>query len=292
LEGDDSDFGWAVEAEGEAHGADAAVDVELHAVEVEVAFGVLLAHGWKDEWTEEGEPDLAAVGVAGEHEIDEMAAGMGDDVVGVVGLVCHEDDRAVGLFGEGEIEVGMALTGVVDAADPEPGAVALDRDVLVDQNGNAMGCEGVDDGRGVEGDVVVAKDGVAEGSGEGGEEFGAAADGVAASDEGQGTVGDEVTGEEDEVGGKVVDFADDALEEERLGVFVEVDVAELNDAVAVEGGGEIVDGDGALDNVELVASDLAGIESHTRGSDARANEEFSSGETRSLGRTSNAGHMP
>jgi len=30
------------------------------------------------------------VGVAGEHEIDEMTAGVGDDVVGEVGLVGHE----------------------------------------------------------------------------------------------------------------------------------------------------------------------------------------------------------
>jgi hypothetical protein len=230
------------------------------------------------------------VGVAGEHEIDEMSAGMGDDVVGVVGLVCHEDDGAVGIFGEGEIEVGMALARIVDAGDPEAGAIALDGDVLVNQNGSAVGSEGVDDGRGVEGDVVVAKDGVAEGCGEGGEEFGAAADGVAAGNEGQGAVGDEVAGEEDEVWGEVVDFADDAFEEEWLGVFVEVDVAELDDAVAVERGGEIVDGDGALDDVELVASDLAGIESHTGCCDARANEEFSSGETRSLRGSGNAGH--
>ena len=42
LEGDYCDFGGAVEAEGQAYGADAAVDVELHLVEAVVAFGVLL----------------------------------------------------------------------------------------------------------------------------------------------------------------------------------------------------------------------------------------------------------
>ena len=128
LEGDDGDLRWAVEAEGQAYGADAAVDVELHLVEAEVAFGILLAHGREDERAEEGEADLAAVGVAGEHEVDERAAGVGDDVVGVVGLVGHEDDGAVGFGGDGEVEVGVAGAGVVDAAEPEAGAVAFDGD--------------------------------------------------------------------------------------------------------------------------------------------------------------------
>ena len=78
-----------------------------------------------------------------------------------------------------------------------------------------------------------------------------------------GAVGDEVAGEQDEVGGEGVDVADDAFEEEGFGVLVEVDVAELDDAVAVEGGGKICDGDGPVDDVDFVASDLAGVESQT-----------------------------
>ncbi len=74
MQGEDRDLGGAVEAEGQAYGSDAAVDVELHVVEAEVAFDVLLAHGREDERAEEGEADLAAVGVAGEHEVDERAA--------------------------------------------------------------------------------------------------------------------------------------------------------------------------------------------------------------------------
>src|SRR5260370_440804 len=75
------------------------------------------------------------------------------------------------------------------------------------------------------------------------------------------------------------------------GVLVEVDVAELDDAIAVEGGGQIVDGDGAFDDVELVAGDLAGIESEPGGSDAGAYEEVSPGESLRLGR-GDAEHMP
>jgi|SRR5271163_811663 len=154
----------------------------------------------------------------------------------------------------------MAGARIVDTAEPEAGAVAFDRKVLIDQNRSAVGGEGVDDDGGVEGYVVVAKDGAAEGSGERGEDLGAAADGVAAGDEGEGAVSDEVAGEEDEVGGEVVDLADDALEEEWFGVLVEVDVADLDDAVAVEGSREICDGDGTVDDVDFVACDLAGVE--------------------------------
>ncbi len=116
LEGDDCDFGGAVETEGKAHGADAAVDVELHPVEAIEAFGVLLAHGREDERAEEGEPDLAAMGVTGKHEVDERTARVGEDLVGVVGLVRHEKDGTVWFGGNGQVEVGMAGAGVVDAA--------------------------------------------------------------------------------------------------------------------------------------------------------------------------------
>ena len=230
-------------------------------VEAVEAFGVFLAHRRQDERTEEGQPDLAAVGVAGKHEVDERTARVGDDVVGIVGFVCHEDDGTVGFGGNGQVEVGVAGAGVVDAAEPEAVAVAFDGEMLVDQNGSAVRGEGLDNQRAVEGDIVVAEDAVAKGCGEGGEDLGAAAEGVAAGDEGEGAVGDEVAGEEDEIGGDGVNFVDDVFQEEGLGVLVEVDVAELDDAIAVEGGWQIGDGDGALNDVEFVAGDLAGVES-------------------------------
>lgn len=116
LQGDDRNFGGAVEAEGQAYCADAAVDVELHLVEAVVALGVLQTHGGQDERAEEGQADLAAVGVAGEHEVDQVAARMLDDVIGKVGFVCHEKDGAVGFGGNGEIEVRVTGAGVIDAA--------------------------------------------------------------------------------------------------------------------------------------------------------------------------------
>ena len=66
-----------------------------------VAFGVELAHGGQDEGTEEWKADLASVGVAGEHEVYEIGAGVFEDGVDEVGLVGHEDDGAVGVGGDG-----------------------------------------------------------------------------------------------------------------------------------------------------------------------------------------------
>ena len=150
--------------------------------------------------------------------------------------------------------------------------------------------EGLDNQTAVEGDIVVAKDGVAKGRGEGGEDLGATADCVAAGDEGEGAVGDEVAGDENEVWSESVDFVDDALEEEGFGVLVEVDVAELDDAIAVEGVGEICDRDGSLDDVDFVACDLGGVEGQPCGGNAGSDEEVSSGET-GRQRGGGTGHM-
>ena len=72
------DLRWAVEAEGNAHGADAAVDVELHAGRSGRGPRRTSCPWGEDERADEGEADLAAVGVAGEHQVDERAAGMGE----------------------------------------------------------------------------------------------------------------------------------------------------------------------------------------------------------------------
>ena len=243
-----------------------------------VAFGVELGHGGQDEWAEEGEADLASVGVTGEDEVDEWGAGVFQDIFYVVWLVGHEDDGAVGADGDGEVEVGVAGAGVFDAAEPEAGAVALDGDVLVDEDWGAVFLEGVDDEGGAYSYVMVAEDGVAERGGEGGEDLGAAVGGVVGGDEGEGSEGDEVSGDEDEVGREGVDVFDDAVEEVGLGVLVDVDIAYLDDAVAVEGGGKVADGDGTLDDVDLVAADFAGVEGDACGGDSGADEESAAGD--------------
>jgi len=106
----------------------------------------------------------------------------------------------------------------------------------------------------------------------------AAVDGVVGGDEGEGAEGNEVAGDEDEVGGEGVDAFDDAIDEVRLGVLVDVDVADLDDAVAVEGSGEVADGDGTLNDVDLVAGDFAGVEGESGGGDSRADQELAAGD--------------
>ena len=185
LKRQEGDFRWAVESEGQADGADAAVDVKLDVLQVIEAFGVDLAHGRQNERTGEGQTNLAAVGVTGKDEIDERAAGVFHDGVCVVGLVRHQNDGGVRFGGYGEIEIGVAGSGVFEAADPEAVAVFFDGDVLVDQHRSSVAGECFNDHGGVEGDVVVAEDGVAQRCGESGEDLGAAVHGVFAGDEGE-----------------------------------------------------------------------------------------------------------
>lgn len=260
LEGEVGEFGGAVEAEGDADGADASVDVELHVAEFVEAFDVLLAHGRENEGADVGDADLAAMGVAGEHDVDERKAGVLDDVIDVVGLVTHEDDGRAGIGGDGEVEVWLAGTGVVGAGDPEDVFSAFEGGVAVDEDGCAVCFEGIDDVIGTDGDVVVAEDAEALGSLEGGEDFGGEAGGVPGDGVGTGAAGDEVTGDEDEVGVEIVDLMDHAFEEEGFGELFEVNIAHLDDAEALEAVGEIADGEGLLGDFELVAGVGAGVE--------------------------------
>ncbi len=216
---------------------------------------------------------------------------MGHDGVGVVGFVCHEDDWTVGLRGDSEIEVGSTGSGIIDTADPETRPIALDGEVSVDENWCAAAGESLDDHWGIDGYIVIAEDGIAQRSGECGDDLCASVRGMFAGYESDRAVSDEVAGEKDEVRIQAVDLADDALEEERFGVLVEVDVAELNDAVAVEGCGEVRDGDGAVDDVDFVACDLSGVKSQSRGGSPGADEEVASRKARRLGGL-RAGHTP
>ena len=262
VEGEGGDLGGAVEADGEADRAEAAIDVELglSVREMEEAFDVLLAHGGEAEGWEEGQADLSAVGVAREDEVGAAGAGMAQDGVGEVGLVAHDDERAVELSGDGAVEVGLGVGDVVEAGEPEALAVSLDGEVLVDQRGDAVAGEGVEDALGADLDVVVAEDGVAEGALEVAQDGGAAGGGL----EGVGPVtragADVVAGEEDEVGLELVEAVDGVLEEGGLGELFEVDVAELGDTEAVEGVGEAGDVDGVVLGDELVAGDLGGVD--------------------------------
>jgi hypothetical protein len=279
LEGEEGDLGGAVEAEGQPHSTDSAIDVELHAVQLVKAFGIDSAHGRQDERSEEGKLDLSAVRVAGKHQVDKATLGMGGDLVGEVGFVGHQDYWTVGFSRDGKIQVRPACTGVIYAGEPDTIAFALDGGVLVDENGCAVGGEGLGYQRTVESDVMIAEDGVAVGSLERGEDFGTAVDGVPTREISEGAMGDEVARKQDEVGGEVVDFFDDVFEEEGFGEFVKVDVADLGDAIAVKGTGEIGQVEGAVDDVDLVTANFARVEGQTSCGRTCSDEEFSPGDS-------------
>lgn len=252
-EGEVGEFGGAVEAEGEAYCADASIDVELHVVEVKDSFDVLLAHGREDQRADVGEADLAAVGVAGEHEVDEREAGMPDDPVDIIRLMAHEEDGCVGPGGDGVVEVGSAGAGVVGATQPEDVVTAFNGGVAVDEDGGSVGLEGANDVLGTDADVVVAEDAEALRRFECGEDLGCGSCGLPGDGVGPGSTADEVSGDEDEVGLEGIDLGDHAFEEVGLGELLEVDIAHLDDAEALKGVGEIADGDGAVRDLEFVA---------------------------------------
>jgi len=125
---------------------------------------------------------------------------------------------------------------------------------------------------------VVAHDAEAERAGEAAEDFGAAMNGALGEAERQRAVADEVSGKQEQVGREAVYFGDDAGDEGGVGELVEVDVGDLDDAVVLEGFGEIGDGDGSSEDAELVAGDLAGIKGHAGGDGGASEEEVAAGE--------------
>lgn len=79
---------------------------------------------------------------------------------------------------------------------------------------------------------------------------------------------DVVSIEEDEVGFERIDAFDDAIEKEGLRVLVEMDIAEQNHAEAMKARREVVDVNGAVDNLHFMASDLPGVKNHAGRGDA------------------------
>lgn len=279
AEGGYCDLRRAVKAEGKAYCAQTAVDVELHRAEVIVAFRVDLSHGWKCgfEGAEAGETDLSTVGVAGEDQVYELAAGMFDDGIDVVGLVGHDDDGGVRAGGHDEIEIWMAAEDVVQAAEPEVLTAAFDAGELVDEERDSVVLQVVADDEGVENGVVVAEDAEALGAIECIEQGSAAAGGGEGDARGLDAVGDVVAGDEDEVRGEGVDAFDHLGEEELFSKLFKVNIADLDEAEAVEGGGQVADGKGALGDVDVVAGEFAGVEGDAGCRGCGAEEEVAAG---------------
>ena len=235
------------------------------------------------------------MGVAGEHEVDEREAGVLDYGIYEVGLVAEEDDGGVGVRRDGEVKIAGGDSRIVGAGEPDVGVAAFDGGVAVDQDGGAVGFEGVDDGLRAYGDVVVAEDGVTLRGGEAGEDLGTKAGGFDGEGDRTGAAADEVAGEDDEIGLEGVDALDGFLEEIRFGVLLEVDVGQLGNAEALEGVGEVFDGNGAGDDFELVAGGHTGVGGHSEASRGGARDESATCEGREMwviGRARSKRHSP
>ncbi len=204
-----------------------------------MTFRVLQSHRWKDDSTDKGKAYLASVGVTGEHEINQMTFGMSRDHISEVGLMRHQEDGAIRCVWYGQVEVGMTGARIVYTCQPEAGTTPYDGKVAVDQERCSVVGESLCDQRCVEGDVVIAQAAVAQGSGKGADYLRAAMNGVIAGDEGDRTVRDEVSGEQDQIGVELVDLVDDALEEQGFGKLVEVNVADLHNAISMEWRGQL-----------------------------------------------------
>src|SRR5208337_1993311 len=83
---------------------------------------------------------------------------------------------------------------------------------------------------------------------------------------------DEIPGEKNGIGLDTVDAVNDMVKEERLSVVIHVDVAELDDAHAIKGRGQIAQIKVALRYLDPMAFDLARIERQS-GSTAQASFE-------------------
>lgn len=178
---------------------------------------------------------------------------MEDDVFDVVRFVAHEDDGSAWVWGDGEVEVGGAGTGVVSATEPEEIAATLEGEVAVDEHGGPVGFEGRDDMVGADVDVVVAEDAEALGGLEGGEDFGSHAGAAPGDGKRKRAATDEIARDQDEVWRHVVGQGDHLLEEGGFGELLQVDIAYLNDAEVLKAVREIADRDGEAGDFELVA---------------------------------------
>ena len=75
---------------------------------------------------------------------------------------------------------------------------------------------------------------------------------------------------------------DDVLDVPGLGVFLEVDVAELDDAEAEEGVGQVRYGDGAVRNLKLVPAMSGRVRGERRPEGGGADDEAAAGDGRAV----------
>ena len=162
--------------------------------------------------------------------------------------------------------------------------LALDAHKLVDEHGEPVVFHVVADDATAYGSVVVSKDAESLRACESAEEFRAATGGFVRHFQRQRAAAYEVTCDQQEVGLEGVDPCDDVFEKVLLGVLLQVDVRELDNAEAVKGGRQVADEEGGVGDLELVAADLVGVEGEGCGGGDGSGDEVATGEQGGLSR--------
>ena len=127
------DFGRAVKAKWKFDCADAAVDVKLKVTEAKPALDIFVAVRREVERRKERDANLAAVGMAAEHESDSLALGLHEQVVNEVRGMAEKNDWFVRNIPDrlrhGGGGIGYTANGIVETCQPESAAGALDGQV-------------------------------------------------------------------------------------------------------------------------------------------------------------------
>src|SRR5271170_4328265 len=117
-QGDQRNLWRAAEAKGNAYSTNSPGHVELHITEGEQPFHILHAERRQVHRGHERYPDLAAMSMARQHEVDART----DDLVGVVGFVRHQNKRLGArhsTFWYGSADVGATShENIRDASQP------------------------------------------------------------------------------------------------------------------------------------------------------------------------------
>src|ERR1700757_3879270 len=129
AKGDVRDLRRTVEAKRKAYRPDSAVDVKLHRSYPEPAFDKFPAARRQFQGAYKRHANLAAMGMAAQHQANRLPGGMSRKVVRIIGGVAHDNHGLIRHLPNGRrncgIEVGLSANRIVEPGEPDPAASPL-----------------------------------------------------------------------------------------------------------------------------------------------------------------------